>query len=306
MDQKAYFPVGDFDHQPDDLINIGQIFLSLKAPDEILSPPLQPLPEIHTSYKDNWETERNRTMSGSMGIWAQVLASILGLGGNVSAGFEKERAEVLKFRSLDTFFIKPTPEYIEQSMSAPTVKEYLERHPSTKSMFMVTGVKVARDAEVKKHQISGIGADVTVNADATALTGEPVSGGPKGKFSTRNVNSINFSGSSDFVFAYRLRKISIHAKTGEISSKDEIKGALYAGGLEREEEEGRINKMSKQGDTRKQGELAPKLFDIDSEIEDFGSNFTPPGFRAMTIKDDDDADCKIVFGPEIRKGKGGR
>ena len=70
--------------------------------------------------------------------------------------------------------------------------------------------------------------------DATA-TGIPVSGGPKAKWTSKTNESVSFTGSSDFVFAFQLIKIS--SRNGDaITEADLNKGALYGAGSDQQED----------------------------------------------------------------------
>lgn len=72
--------------------------------------------------------------------------------------------------------------------------------------------------------------------DATA-TGIPVSGEPKAKWMSKTNEGVSFTGSSEFVFAFQLIKISSR-KGGAITEVHFNKGALYEAGGEQEEDKG--------------------------------------------------------------------
>ena len=286
---KAYFPVSGFDHKPDELILIGSIILDSMTPDEPISDePLKPLPKVYDAYKDDWMKERNKTVSGSIGIWAQFLSHVFGVGGDIAGNFEKEDEDIFKFEKLETFFIKPTKDYINESMRAPAVTKFLQENPKTKSAFMITGVKIARGASAMAKKIRDVGGDATIAASATPFTGVPVSGGPKTSFKNRIVNKQGFTGSSDFVYAYRLRRISIQPKTGKVLDKGNYtkNATLY-----------HENIASGQGDSHKdskgaQSGLAEKdgpaqEFVFSTGDEDFGVGSLPSAFECITLEDSD-------------------
>jgi hypothetical protein len=296
MAQKAYFPVLNYDYAPDDLIRIGQIIADPKSPDKPIGRPFQPLPDVHSSYKDDWEKEKSRTLTGSVGVWAQFLALILGIGVDVAANFEREEGDGLKFKRLETSFIVPDKKYIEDSTK--DLKDFLRENPRTRSVYMVTGVKIARGAEVVRKRVRGAGGEGNASIDATAMTGVPVSTGPKTSIAWRNVDSESFSGSSDFVFAYRLRKISIEANTGQVTeNNDFVRGALYAGSWEDQDQEDYASSGDGDGDrddlTR--ANTASKEFNVFVDNEDFGYYSPPSGFESVQVIDDeDDRRCKML------------
>ncbi|KAF2809683.1 uncharacterized protein BDZ99DRAFT_532255 [Mytilinidion resinicola] len=137
------------------------------------------------------------------------------------------------FNKLETSFMKgdwKLAEYVKASILQPTVKQYFEANPK-KTPYMIIGFKVARGAENIRKKLREGGADASVGIDGT-MVGIPVSGGPKAGFSNTNSNSVGFGGSSDFVFAHRVRKIKINWKTMDIESEDYIRGAAYHEGVE--------------------------------------------------------------------------
>ena len=72
---------------------------------------------------------------------------------------------------------------------------------------MITGLKIARGVSAETTESKGNGVDGELVVDATA-TGIPVFGGPKAKWTSKTNENVSFTGSSDFVFAFQLIKIS--------------------------------------------------------------------------------------------------
>lgn len=164
--------------------------------------------------------------------------------------------------------------YLEQTvLGDPSVLAYLRASRlGRNSIYMITGVKIVRGAQVKETIERGFGGDTEVGVDAT-MVGVPVSVGPKLEASKENKREISFSGSSDFVFAYRLRKIRY--REGKPLKQDEyVNGAL----LGRDEELGL-------------GDAFPE-FDIDMVEEDLS---TDEGSRVDAVVDDDDEECVCVL-----------
>ena len=210
--KKTYFATPNSQYTPNGLIKLGQIISNHKAPGRRICEPFQPLPKVFPSYLDDWEHEKSQTLGGSIGVFAQWVALFLGLGGDLSTNFAKERATLLKFQKLETCIIEPPDDYIDQSMRAEAVQKYLRANRRTDSLFMITGIKVARGARCTKHYDSDLGLEGSVNVDLTSVTGTPLSLGPKSSIYSHTINRETFSGSSDFVFAYRLNRISIQRK----------------------------------------------------------------------------------------------
>ena len=210
--QKTFFAAPNFDYTPDGLIQLGQIISDHKAPGQAICGPHLPLPKIYSSHFDDWEQEKTRTLSGSVGIFAQCLAVLLGLGGDISVNLARETDTLLKFRKLETFVIEPSRNFVEASMRMAPVQDYLRENPKSHSLFMITGIKIARGAECTKRRSRAGGVEGNANVDLTNLTGVPVSVGPQGSLSRQRYDRETFGGSSDFIFAYRLCRISVRRK----------------------------------------------------------------------------------------------
>lgn len=55
----------------------------------------------------------------------------------------------------------------------------------------------------------------------------PISGGPSVEGAVENKGSVSWEGSSDFVFAFRVRKVLVEKKTGAVKSDEDYKdGAM--------------------------------------------------------------------------------
>ena len=137
---------------------------------------------------------------------------LLGLGGDISVNLSRETDTLLKFRKLETLIIEPSRTYVEASMCMAPVQDYLRKNPRTHSLFMITGIKIARGAECTKRRSRAGGVDGNASIDLTNMTGMPVTVGPQGSLSRRRHDRETFGGSSDFIFAYRLCRISVRRK----------------------------------------------------------------------------------------------
>jgi hypothetical protein len=98
MATRAYFLMPNFDYPPDISVRLGQVISDLNSPTTPLlgTPHAAPSTTQHSS-KTNWESEKLKVRSGKIGVWTQFLAPIL--------GWEKEDGEILKFETLDTYFL---------------------------------------------------------------------------------------------------------------------------------------------------------------------------------------------------------
>jgi hypothetical protein len=230
---KTYFlaPNFDFPPPPSGLIDLGSIITDPKKPDRSLNKGelvLIPAHAIFTTTKTDWTASRSQLHAVDGGIWTSFLQTIIGLSAEVDVSRSKGKDEVYRCKVLETQYFQPDDAYILANLQNPRVQGYVKTGwPVKKSVYMITGLKIARgvSAETEVSEEYGVGGKVGV--DATAFTGGvPVSGGPKGKWSSKSSEGIGFGGSEDFVFAFRLIKIK-PKKEGCFEEGDYNKAALY-------------------------------------------------------------------------------
>jgi len=144
----------NFDTPPESRVRLGQIIHNFEdATDVVATPPTdlppQHVPEVYTSVQSNWQSSRKRLVNGPGGVWTHFLASVLGLGANVSLLHGSEHDDVLKFDRLETSFFEPDLEYVRTAMASPLAVRFYEDRPHAPA-FIVTGIKVARGAAVER------------------------------------------------------------------------------------------------------------------------------------------------------------
>lgn len=227
MSRKTYFRMPDFDHPPNGLVQLGQIITSPRNPYQRLALPL-PIPNIQTSRKKDYLEVIEKARRGEIGLWVQFLASIVGAGGDVDANWAQENSDILEFQELEACFFEPDDDYLQKSVhSSQKIKEHINKTPG-KSLYMVTGLKIAHGARSIISNKHAVGLDLKLGVDAGPFTGAPVQGGPTFKIMDARGEMFQFQGSSDFVFAYRLLRI-IPKPKGVFKVKRHEKGAETLG-----------------------------------------------------------------------------
>jgi hypothetical protein len=286
MAQRAYFLMPNRDCPPNTVMKLGQIFTDLKAPLRRLAEPLEPLPTQIETYKENWQTSSNEKKRFSLGVYTQFLASILGIGGDADIAFSRANGTVLRTVRLDTIFIEPDEEYVERAVAYPPVREFFTKNPKVSTAYMVTGIKIARNAAMEAQSDRSVEFSGETGVDGTPA-GVPVQIGPKGSVTRAKEHVESFEGSSDFVFAYRIRVVYLDRKTGNVRSKDYVKGALYDDGPRKEIEDSRkLVEGSEEAD--EDFEVAGLSF------EDFGIDEKVEAFRSVDAEDDDGVTVKVL------------
>jgi hypothetical protein len=274
-----YFEMPNFDTPPESRVRLGQIIHDCENPTDVVAPPptnlpLQHAPEVYTSIQSDWQSSRKRLVNGYGGVWTHFLASMLGLGANFSLVLEHEQGDILKFDRLETTFIEPDLEYVRAAMASPEAVRFYEDSPHTPA-FIVTGIKVARGAAVQRLRRVKYGVEGSAKIDSTTVDGPPISLGPKASVGKDSTTSTGFSGSSDFVFAYRLRKIVKHKSLLVTASEEYVKGAVHNLDDDDAQGQGRIPEMSA-------GTLS--AFQVSGmEDEDFGYEFLYAGYKLFDV-----------------------
>jgi hypothetical protein len=222
--KKTYFLAPNFDYPPSSTISLGRIWTNPSDPGSCLNPDdALTLPTIHHAWKGDWKNEKGTEHKGAVGIWARFL-QVVGIDAEASVNWDRNDGGVYNFEKLETDFIDPSPAFVKDSALAPAVKLFIRQHDFKKSVYMITGVKIARGADVALTRSREAGTHMKAGVNGTTA-GAPVAVGPEVTVSSKNSETTSFGGSSDFVFAYRLREI--YYEKGQIKHKEHNKGALH-------------------------------------------------------------------------------
>jgi hypothetical protein len=114
------------------------------------------------------------------------------------------------------------------------VRRFLDKSRYSKPVYVITGMKVARGAKVSSLRARAVRAETSAEVDGAGAAvwgamgaGVPVSGGPSVAGSKETRISAAWEGGSDFVFAFRVRKVVVARKTGDVKTEEDYKtGAL--------------------------------------------------------------------------------
>jgi hypothetical protein len=229
--------------------------ISLNRKDRVPIPDSEiPPPDI----KEGFTSTRGKLRSGSLGIWAQILASI---GLEASVGFERGDDEVIHVSWLETMVFDPDIEYVRQAVNSTSVKAFMEASQYALPVFMITGLKIARGAST--------GSSATRAASQKLGLSVPVGGvsiGPSLDATQKRFEGTSFEGSTDFVLAFRVRRVRF--KKGQLEQKIYTKGASMMDGDEGAKEDG------------------PEILGLDGEVD---LNELDPYSQFMVMKDEDDS-----------------
>lgn len=224
---KSYFLSPSWDYPPNGPIQLGKIVMSPARvtqalnTDTLKAPPSDSLMSSHKASV-TWSKQKQR--AGKYGVWTEF-PSCLGLGINIGVHNDKTLEDTFSFDRMGTTEFTPSDTYLQESMRSPSTLRYLEKSRYRKPIYMITGIKAVSGARAKTIHSSGKGGKLGATVDGL-LTGAPVSVGPELEVERTDKTVNAFEGSSDFVFAFRVRRIMVD-KNGEMKQKDFTKGALY-------------------------------------------------------------------------------
>lgn len=94
-------------------------------------------------------------------------------------------------------------------------------------MYIVTGIKVARGVKVSSVRSRAVVGEAAAEVDGTVWGAVPVSGGPGVAGGNETRQNVAWEGGSDFVFAFRVRKVVVERHTNAVKMEnDYTAGAL--------------------------------------------------------------------------------
>lgn len=135
---------------------LGHLIPDLRHLDNVINRqgPLDIPPDMPIYPTKAWDITRDVKESSDIGVSGKVgvpIATTAGITTSVDASitFKRTTKNYWEFASLETFIFQPTSEYIEDSVDDDEVVAYHRKRAafSTSSLFMITGIIVARGAK---------------------------------------------------------------------------------------------------------------------------------------------------------------
>lgn len=106
---------------------------------------------------------------------------------------------------------------------------YLAASRYRKPVYIITGIKVVTGVQASTLKSRTVGGSLDVNVDGTILTAGavPIGGGPGVHGKVASKAGIEWKGSSDFVFAFRVSRVRVGKNTALVTREEDYsKGAL--------------------------------------------------------------------------------
>ncbi|KAI9928628.1 hypothetical protein MW887_001843 [Aspergillus wentii] len=230
---KTYFLVPNWDFPPDS-ITLGSIIddpfnpsTPLYTPDTLHEHDLN----IFKTTKSNLSQTIEHSRTRKIGLFAKFL-QICGLGAEASISREHADISSYSFEKMDTAWISPSQDLIEQLASHRDVNSFLKQTNYKEPVYIITGIKTVEGARVRTLHRKDRGKTAMFGLDGSA-TGLPISAGPQVDISRGDVEEAQFEHSSPFVFAYRVVEVRVDGKKG-VRGREYAKGALFGVGDRKE------------------------------------------------------------------------
>ncbi|GAP92966.1 hypothetical protein SAMD00023353_0403750 [Rosellinia necatrix] len=194
----------------------------------INSPPVNPVSCLENVYVFNSGPSSialAKSRKKSIGIFGELPGL---LNANLNTEFGTDAGEHWSFDNLRTIWFVPSVEYVRQSLLDISVQLYIQTNQSWlghTSLYMVTGVKVAFGASALSDFATSYGFGGSIGLDPAVL-GVPITVGPTVELWNGLSNSATSSPTQPVVFAFRLRKLKIKARSGGVKQSDYNKNGL--------------------------------------------------------------------------------
>lgn len=224
---KTYILAPNQTTAPDDLIRLGHILDDITDirefeplnPDDIV-----PIDKTRIDIKTGFTSSRQKLISGEFGVFAKVLGLIgVGVGAGVHNGTDKH--SILSCKLLETQTFSPNMDYIEKCMKLPDVDNFMQGARYKAPVYLVTGLKIGRGTSFQGGSSVSRGAALEAGV---SVPGAPVEIGPSAGFHLATAEGESWEGSTDFVVAYRVKRIRY--RQGEIEAKTSTAKAVMQDG----------------------------------------------------------------------------
>ncbi|KAJ4302952.1 hypothetical protein N0V90_001843 [Kalmusia sp. IMI 367209] len=213
---KTYFlcPTSDFIHPPPKgSLCLGSIIRSTSTPQFPLNeanivPVANENPPV---VESDWKKTISADTSLGLGVYAQFLQLAtggLGLGPEVDVEKSNRTAHMFAFDKVTTVSFEPTSQYVQDAVKASAVQAWLrepkQRFAPVVSLFLITSMKFVKGAKIRYSTSSSTAVTGNIGVDVAPLG---MTLGPKGHWSSTNDDETEFDRESEFVFAFRVKRL---------------------------------------------------------------------------------------------------
>ncbi|RAO74152.1 uncharacterized protein BHQ10_010164 [Talaromyces amestolkiae] len=235
----------DYEYRPNEStgwLNIGSILTKPTEPESLLegysiTTPHDDVP-IKSTWKVDFRSEDEKRKSRGYGISADLFKTLpVPIELNATRSNESTTVNEIGAKRLETYIMTPTTAYLDQVLSTPPVQEYLRKHKYFTSLYIVTGIRVARHGSGSKANSHSSKIQLGASIDAGGISGAPgiLDVGPNFGRTKEIKRREEWTTCSDYIYAYRVAKIK-QSLRGNGPKLTHHKGELYSLDLDFEEQ----------------------------------------------------------------------
>lgn len=234
---KEYFLAPNFSTgaPPKGPIYLGSILRNISE-FEPLNQTVCTIPETQlypVDQKTGFEVTLSHLRSTNLGLRAGAL-ELLGVGANASIKWTRGRDTVLSCKRLDTLTFNPTEPYMIEAMKDPDVLSFIRSGRFRRSVYMVTGLKVASGASFTSSTSNAF----TMEASANIVpSGTPVEVGARAGYADNTGDREIWYCPEDTIVAFKVKKMWID-RHGEVQFKAHNKHAVMQSAASSSHEQG--------------------------------------------------------------------
>jgi hypothetical protein len=159
--RRQYYLAPNFDYPADGIIALGKIFSDPFDLGTCLNPDGPPeFPKnmkVQGTVRVDWKGLKVCSNSGLFGVFANFL-SVVGIDLETRVNWEKKKKDIFNFKTLETSFIEPTLAYYKQSLEDLNVAQHIIDSDFKAPVYMITGVKIARKADLESVDLNNLSA----------------------------------------------------------------------------------------------------------------------------------------------------
>jgi len=172
--------------------------------------------------RENLNMQTNDEISGQFNAWAKL--GYVPAYFKANASMTRSHDYIWHFKTLESYMTSPTLAYVSAAMRHGDVPATLKSFFFKTRVYMVTGVRVAKGALMRRKDQASKSLETAMQTDAPD---QSVTAGTKVQAEEKRPDAEDFDKSSDFVFAYRLNEVRYRGVVthkpytgGETSSAD--------------------------------------------------------------------------------------
>lgn len=282
-----YIPVRnqDYEYRPNEStgwLNVGSVLTKPTEPESLLEgysiiAPHDDVPIKHT-WKVDFQSKDEKHKSQGYGVSAELFKTLpIPIELNAASSNESTTMSDISAKRLETYIMTPTTAYLDQVLKTPSVQEYLRKNKYFSSLYIVTGIRVARHGSGSKSNSHSSEIELGARIDAGGISGAPgmLDVGPNFGRTKEIKRKEEWTACSDYIYAYRVAKIGQSLK-GNRPKLTYHKGELYGLDIDFEEQN-----------------WSDEHFDLGVYMED--EEWAEADASPIDMDDDGDEPCNMMF-----------